>query len=435
MPHPRLLASILVLALAGCDGGMEDPLRPDSGVPPGTDGGGGGGSDGGGPPTGDTTYYGHVRPILVENCTMCHQPTGIAPFALQTYEEASEVGERMAEITAARIMPPFLADNSGECQTFSNHRGLTDAEIATIGRWVEQGMLEGDPSTPAPTPSELPSLGTADLTLEMPDTYAIMQGMDDDYRCFVIETGTTADTYVTGYEVHPGNTQRVHHVIVYNPTSDAAAREARNLDATEGAVGDGYQCFGGPRVDAAPMVLWAPGAGATLFPRGTGVQLAAGRAQVVQIHYNNLVRGAPTDDRTRVDLRTASSASPAYIVPLAHTGIVLPPRMASVTQTTSQSLSVLPVPVRAHGMFPHMHTLGRQLRVERTGSSDECLIDVPRWDFNWQLAYWFTRPITIQPSDTVSITCTYNTMSRDDTVRWGDGTQDEMCLNFFYLTL
>ena len=68
---------------------------------------------------GPVTYYEHVRPILVANCVGCHNPGGIAPFALETYTEATEVAERMREVTHDRIMPPFLADNSGECNTWS----------------------------------------------------------------------------------------------------------------------------------------------------------------------------------------------------------------------------------------------------------------------------------------------------------------------------
>ena len=80
--------------------------------------------------------------------------------------------------------------------------------------------------------------------------------------------------------------------------------------------------------------------------------------------------------------------------------------------------------------------LGRELRVHiSNGSEDQCLIDIPRWDFNWQLAYWFTEPIQLTPSHDATITCVYNTMSRDETVYWGDGTLDEMCLNFVFVTI
>jgi len=63
-----------------------------------------------------------------------------------------------------------------------------------------------------------------------------------------------------------------------------------------------------------------------------------------------------------------------------------------------------------------------------------CVVDVPEWDFNWQQLYLFEEPLVAQPTDTVTITCAYNTTGQTDTVTWGEGTQDEMCLNFFYVT-
>lgn len=429
MPLRFSLALALVLALAGCDGSTDGPLRPDSGMMSLPDSGG---------DVSETTYHGDLRPILAANCMTCHEEGGVAPFALETYEQAVEVAERMEEVTRDRIMPPFLADNSGECNTWSNHRGLTDDEIAVFEQWVLDGKLEGDPTTPDPERAVLPELPSVDLTLEMP-TYAIDASEDDDYRCFVVETGLTEDQYVTGYDVHPGNVQRVHHVIVYNPTGADAMRAAEELDARDGVVGDGYPCFGGPRVEAPPMVLWAPGAGATAYPRGTGVLVEAGIKQIIQVHYNNLVEEAPTEDRTTIDLTLRASANRAYIAPLFDFDLNLPPRMEEVVESNTINFSSigLPVNVRVWGAFPHMHTLGRSLSVQihRGDGADQCLIEVPRWDFNWQLAYWLDEPIEVSPSDSATITCTYNTMERDEMVNWGDGTQDEMCLNFVYVTL
>lgn len=391
------------------------------------------------PDAGDqVTYYGDVRPILVENCVMCHTEGGIAPFTLQTYDAAVEVSERMLEVTRDRIMPPFLADSSGECNTWSNHRGLTDEEIALIGQWVVTGTAEGDPTIEAPTPGVLPTLDSVDVTIEMPEMYLIDQSIDDDYRCFVVETGTTEDQFVTGYDVHPGNAQRAHHVIVYAPLDEGEVDAAVALDAAEGAPNDGYSCFGGPRVDAPPLVLWAPGTGATRFPRGTGIRLAAGRRLIIQVHYNNLVDdGTPNTDRTTIELMTASTANEAYLALFADYSLNLPPRMEEVVESDTASLSFLPTTVRIWGVFPHMHTLGRTLQVDllRGDGAEQCLVDIPRWDFNWQLAYWLDTPISIGSSDSARITCSYNTMSRDETVNWGDGTQDEMCLSFVYVSL
>ena len=425
-----VLATVCALGLAACE---QTPvtLRPDAGQ---FDGGGDSGVDLSGP----ITYYGHVRPILVANCTTCHTEGGIAPFQLETYEQAREVAERMQEVTHDRIMPPFLADNSGECQTFDNFRGLTQTEIDTVGAWVDMGTLEGDPSAPVPERAVLPTLDRVDLTLTMPP-YTVDESDDDDYRCFVVDNPLTENRYVTGFNVTPGNTQRVHHVIVYNPTDESQAVRAATLDEDNGGAGTGYPCFGGPRVDAMPMVLWAPGTGSTDFPRGTGVELEAGRRQIIQVHYNNLVPDSPDEDRTTIDLMTVVSANPAFIAPLADFNLNLPPRMEEVVEEQTWPLSsILPTSVRVWGIFPHMHTLGRTMRVVRTVSTDDsqqCLLNVPRWDFNWQLAYWYDQPIRISPDDSATITCTYNTMERDETVNWGDGTQDEMCLAFIYVTI
>jgi hypothetical protein len=68
-------------------------------------------------------------------------------------------------------------------------------------------------------------------------------------------------------------------------------------------------------------------------------------------------------------------------------------------------------------------------------AGEQCMLNVPAWDFDWQLAYWYERPITFSPSDSVRITCTYDTTSRTEVVTWGEGTQDEMCLTFVYATL
>lgn len=426
-------------ALGGCD--SESPAGPDASaaldarVPEGVDGGPG--DDAATPsttdaasPGGAVTYYGALRPVIAQNCGACHVAGGVGPFPLTTYDEVRSFGARLVEVTRDRIMPPYLADNSGECQSYRDAHWLSDAEIATFADWYTQGMLEGDPTTPAPEVIPPPRLTGSVTTLDIGVDYAPVAGRSDDYRCFLVDS---PGGYVTGYDVHPGNPATVHHVIVYEPTSDAEGAAARARDAAE--AGPGYTCFGGAVVDAFPVVLWAPGGGATTFPRGTGVEIPATRPLIVQIHYN--VLGGSGTDRTRVDIQTAPSAVPAYIVPMVDSRFSIPPRMASYTSSATQSLSALgSLSPRVYGSFPHMHTMGTSLRVELLrGDTEECVIDVPRWDFNWQLAYWYETPFRVSASDRVRITCEWNSMGRDANTTWGEGTEDEMCLNFFYVSL
>ena len=429
-----------VLALAACDGGTaapdaagssDDAFVPpgvDAPVAPGTDAFVDPGQDAPGP-TGDVTYYEDLRPIVAQHCESCHVTGGVAPFPLTTYEETSAWGSRLVEVTRDRIMPPYLADNSGACQTYRDARWLSDAEIATFAMWFDQGMLMGDPATPEPEIIPPPRLTGSVTNLDIGVEYTPDASGTDDYRCFLVDS---PGGFVTGYDVHPDNPAVVHHVIVYEPTSDGEGDQARANDTRE--AGPGYTCFGGAGVDAFPVVLWAPGGGATTFPRGTGVEIPSSRPLIVQIHYNLL--GGMGTDRTTVDIQTEARAVPAYILPMVDSRFNIPPRMASYSSSATQSLDALgSLSPRVYGSFPHMHTMGTSLQVDlvRAGG-DECVINVPRWDFNWQLGYYYDTPIDVQRGDRVRVTCDFNTMGEDEVVTWGETTGDEMCIVYFYVT-
>ena len=75
--------------------------------------------------------------------------------------------------------------------------------------------------------------------------------------------------------------------------------------------------------------------------------------------------------------------------------------------------------------------------------SEECLVDIPNWDFNWQQTYAFLEDeiLVAQPGDEFRLTCVYDNSEANQPVvngeqleprrvRWGDGTLDEMCLNY-----
>ena len=82
-----------------------------------------------------------------------------------------------------------------------------------------------------------------------------------------------------------------------------------------------------------------------------------------------------------------------------------------------------------------MHTLGVSLRVVAVRDEQEsCVAYADRFDFHWQGFAHYTTPIEVDRGGRLRITCTYTTLGRDTLTTWGQGTNDEMCIAFFYMT-
>ncbi|HGG57054.1 MAG TPA: hypothetical protein ENK31_04600, partial [Nannocystis exedens] len=173
----------------------------------------------------------------------------------------------------------------------------------------------------------------------------------------------------------------------------------------------------------------------------------------VQIHYHP-VAGAEAD-LSVVQLRTETMVEhPAYLLPLANPlwmlGIVqmsIPAGDDDVRHTFEIDLPSaidylhenaefgLDEPVLLSMAGLHMHQLGTWGRLSvKTGDDEQCLVEVPRWDFNWQGIYEFQKALIVEPSDSIFLECHFNNEAGEDTVAWGDGTEDEMCLGIVYVS-
>jgi hypothetical protein len=376
-------------------------------------------------------YYEDAAPIINRNCVNCHREGGIAPFALTSYEQVQAHADEIASTTAARQMPPMPVDNSGTCNTYANARWLSDAEIDLLGRWAKGGAAAGDARNAPSLPDAPTALPQVDAMLDMGLSYTPDATLGhDDYRCFVVPSPVEARRYLTAYQVLPGQAREVHHLIVYQPESQAQADAAHALD--DAASGDGYPCFGGAGVDASPVAMWAPGAGAIALPTGTGVPLAADRDLIIQIHYN--LDNGTSPDRTKVALAFASEPPiSARYLPVADFDLSLAPGRANVESMANSELEN--VDFKIYGAMPHMHTLGRTMRVDvQADGFSKCLVDVDRWDFHWQNAWWYDEPLKIEKPRSMSIRCGFDTREKSEVVSWGENTSDEMCISYFYVT-
>ena len=157
------------------------------------------------------TFSKDVAPIIFERCAPCHRAGEIGPFSLMTYEEARPRARAIALATRTRAMPPWKPE-PGYAE-FAGARRLTERQIETIQRWVEEGAIEGDRSDlrPAPKLTEGWRLGQPDLVISMADAYTLAGGGSDVLRNFVIPIPVTSTRYVRGIEFRPGNARVVHH--------------------------------------------------------------------------------------------------------------------------------------------------------------------------------------------------------------------------------
>src|SRR5713101_4276918 len=153
----------------------------------------------------DVTFSRDVAPLLQQHCQECHRPGGGAPFPLSKYEHVFSRRTKLLEAVEKRYMPPWKAvpgygDLAGE-------RRLSDAEIATMARWIAAGAPEGDPRD-LPPPRELTTataLEAADLVLRPEQSFTVPGRGGDVYRCFSMPTSFSEDRYFTTAAVVPGN--------------------------------------------------------------------------------------------------------------------------------------------------------------------------------------------------------------------------------------
>ena len=240
------------------------------------------------------TFTKDVAPIIQQKCQNCHRRDHVGPFALETYEQVRKRTGDIATVAGERLMPPWKPER-GVGPKLKHDQSLSREEIAILEAWSEAGAPKGDPRH-MPPPPQFPEgwkLGTPDLVLEPAESFSIPASGPDTYRCFVIPTNLARDTYISAFDIWPGNPRVVHHINAFLDRSG----DARKRDWAE--QGPGYTSFSGPGIEAyEDLSFWAAGHEPSHFPTGIGQRLSRQSDVVLQIHYHPT--GKPEVDRTRI---------------------------------------------------------------------------------------------------------------------------------------
>lgn len=312
------------------------------------------------------TFTKDVAPILYKNCASCHRPGESAPMSLLTFNDARPWAKSIRQKVVNREMPPWGADRGhGE---FANDPSLSEQAIRTITEWVDGGAVEGV-AADLPTPPVFPDswkIGTPDVVIGMPSTYAIPENGPRILQDFPIATKFDEDKYIEVAEVIPGRRSHTHHAIV--------------------SVNDG--------TGSSRIASYLPGGPTSSLPRGVVKLIPKGAAINLNMHYNpNGV--AASDGETKIGFKFATGTiEKVAITAMSGTrALDIPPGDPNyeargnpfVFKEDSHIISLLPR-MNERGK-DYMYTL-----VYPDGTS-RILLKVSRFDDGWQPAYLLKAPI------------------------------------------
>ena len=370
---------------------------------------------------GDTiTYHRDVSRILQRNCVQCHNDGGIAPFTLDDFDEVSDRARVIKRVVSEGTMPPWFAAPPKEGPNpWANDHSLSAAEKETLLAWLDSpDQPLGDPAD-APLPLKFPNewtMGEPDLIVPISKAYDIKATGFMPYQRDVVETTLTEDKWVTGYEILPSERDVVHHVIVqvFEPGTQVRDR----------SEAQGY------------WAAYVPGNSAVRYPEGFARKFPAGAKVHFQIHYTP--SGTAKKERLKLGLHFADS-TPKYelrTLAVADRKLNIPPGAEAHVESTSRRV---PFDIPALGFMAHMHVRGTAFTYEliHDGGESEMLLDIPRYDFNWQLRYELKEPKLLPQGSFVKVTGIFdnseNNKANPDpkrTVKWGDQTFEEMLIGY-----
>lgn len=379
------------------------------------------------------TYHRDVAPILQQRCQDCHRSGQVAPFSLLTYSEARAWATEIKTFTQNRQMPPWKPEpGHGD---FAGERRLTSAELDTLAQWVDAGAPEGNPRE-APAPRQFPDgwmLGTPDLVLQVAEPFHVEATGEDLFRAFVLPTNLDEDRQVVAVEVRPGNPRVVHHVLNFIDTTG----QARRLDARDPASGYRAPAGGVGFLPSGELGGWAPGNFPRFSPPGTGRLLPKGSDLVIQVHYHRT--GKPETDQTTIGLYFAREPVTRQVRtwPLASLAIDIPPGAARHEVRGGMRV---PVDVQVISILPHMHLLGKEMKVTATlpDGTTRSLVWIKDWDYRWQDTYRYREPLLLPRGTRLELVAYYDNSSNNPRnpsnpprrVTFGEETTDEMCFAF-----
>jgi mono/diheme cytochrome c family protein len=416
------------------------------------------------------TFYKDVLPVLQKNCQSCHRPGQIGPFSMLTYKEVRPWAKAIKLAVASKKMPPWFADP--RYGHFNNDRSLKQAEIDTVVAWVENGAAEGDPSD-GPPPIQWPEGGwqiRPDVTVELPPHTVPAYGVKE-WENLAIPAPFKEDTWVTSAEILPGSPAVVHHMCFsfekHKPTTPYYLYEWMEVPRDEEGVTKDRSRYSGPRREGIVVTREAGGTeekrrqGRAVIPGGNefcylpglpyedyrpvnaGVFVPAGSDMTISIHYT--ASGLAVVDRTRIGFTIAKMPPAKRFLPQGGdeddgapvvrksgiTALAIPPYEANYVAPLSEFTFLRDTELVWFRPHAHVRAKSARYKLVYPDGREEIVLNVPRYDFNWQLTY--RTSLKIPKGSRMEVQFTYDNSTANkynpDPSKWvyyGDQSWEEM---------
>ena len=373
------------------------------------------------------TYHKEVARVIQEKCQVCHRPGEAAPFVLMNYKQVKAWSAMIHEVVADNVMPPWHAD--GPIGHFSNDRRLTDAQKKTLLDWIDAGCPEGNPADAPPEKvyAEGWRLGRQpDLVIKMERSIEVpaqfMMGIIGmPYQYIKGEADFKEDTWVQAIEVRPDLRAAIHHIIVYTIPKGAKLRDM--------VKNDGFSRH--------MLAAFVPGDQPAIYPEGMAKKIPAGAALLFEVHYTP--NGKAGVDQSSIGILLAKSPPQREVKSNASINhrFAIPP--GEDNYEVPGSVLTFDKPATVIGLTPHMHLRGKAFRYElvQPDGSREVILNVPNYDFNWQVAYAPAKPLSVPAGARIECVAWYDNSTQNPSnpdpskrVRWGQQTWEEMMIGF-----
>ena len=396
------------------------------------------------------TFSRDVLPILQSRCQSCHRQGEIGPMSLLSYAEVRPWAATIRQAVLSGQMPPWHSDTPN--QKFHNDPSLTVEQKKTIADWASNGAPEGNPKDARPNPVFTTgwNIGEPDLVVKPAKPFGVPATGTVEYTYYIVPKAFEQDTWVIASEFRSTNRSVMHHGVAFvRPPSSKwlrnypAGKYFVPVEQTEipGAAHPSATTNAGATAVDINIAGYVPGRVAAPKPEGHGTLVPAGSDLVFQLHYTP--KGQTASDLPSVGFRFSKAKPEKQILSLLAVDdtFAIPPGAANYPV---HGVSKLGVDADLYSVYPHMHLRGKSMLLKATypDGRTEILLNVPRYDFNWQLEYDFDEPKHLPAGTVLESFATFDNSPNnkwnpapEKEVRWGDQSGSEMMIGYFRLSV